>query len=469
MKYKLVSLFSGCGGLDLGFCLTGSFEVVWANDIFEPACRTFSKNFGLELATTNNIVVPSVAVGDVSLVDFSKIASPGEIDVITGGPPCQDFSIIRGGEKRRGIEVKRGKLYTYFVRALAVLQPKIFVFENVKGLASANRGVALRQIIDDFENLKSRWTELQNTRTGGSAEPQKQGYELIFSSVVDFSKIGVPQKRERIIIIGLRKDLLDGLSSAGIDVTTVRLWVARRLEGAGEIFSTFPLTPLEVFEGKVLTDLNDEYRNCMLAFENYIRGVNSIRAKEYLSSVWSTYKFEVWHDYLVSNGLVPEIDDRVRQRVAESHVQLLQELGYFGKPISDLHFDDGSNEIPKEKDSIKERMKRIPPGENHEFVRGTEYEVTGLMSNIYRRLHPLVPSPTVIAMGGGGTYGYHYLIDRQKLTNRERARLQTFPDTFKFEGNFSEVRRQIGEAVPPLAGKRIAEVVLRVLRAVGSC
>jgi len=466
MKYKLVSLFSGCGGLDLGFCLTGSFEIIWANDIFEPACQTFSKNFGLELSTTKNVVVPSVAVGDIGSVDFSKIANPGEIDIITGGPPCQDFSIIRGSEKRKGIQVKRGRLYTYFIRALAVLQPKIFVFENVKGLASANKGIALRQIIDDFENLKSRWTETSKSEVPRVEDLQKQGYELIFSSTVDFSKIGVPQKRERIIVIGLRKDLLNNLSSAGQDTTTIRLWATRKLEGADELFSTFPLTPLEVFEGKVLTDLNEEYRNCMLEFEKYIREVNSIRAKEYLSSVWSRYRFEVWHDYLLSNGLVPEINDRLKKRVAESHAQLLQELGYFRRPVSSSRFEDGSNEIPREKDSVKERMKRIPPGENHEFVRGTKYEVTGLMSNIYRRLHPLVPSPTVIAMGGGGTYGYHYLIHRQKLTNRERARLQTFPDTFKFEGNFSEVRRQIGEAVPPLAGKRIAEIVLRILRVV---
>jgi len=247
------------------------------------------------------------------------------------------------------------------------------------------------------------------------------------------------------------------------------LWAIKKLEGADELFSTFPLTPLEVLEGKVLTDLEEEYRNCMLEFEKCIKEVNSIRAEEYLSLVWSRYKFEVWHDYLLSNGLVPEIDDGLKKRVAKSHTQLLQELGYFRKSVSSSHFEDSSNEIPREKNFVKERMKRIPPGENHEFVRGTKYEIIGLISNIYRRLHPLVPSPTIIARGGGGTYGYHYLMHRQKLTNRERARLQTFPDTFKFEGDFLEVRRQIGEAVPPLAGERIAEVVLQILKATTPC
>jgi DNA (cytosine-5)-methyltransferase 1 len=71
------------------------------------------------------------------------------------------------------------------------------------------------------------------------------------------------------------------------------------------------------------------------------------------------------------------------------------------------------------------------------------------MSNIYRKLDRTKPSPTIIANGGGGTWGYHYEEPRP-LTNRERARLQTFPDTFVFKGPIGEVRKQIGNAVPPL-------------------
>ncbi len=110
-------------------------------------------------------------------------------------------------------------------------------------------------------------------------------------------------------------------------------------------------------------------------------------------------------------------------------------------------------------------MRMIPPGENHKFVRGTRCEVKGLMSNIYRRLNPLQPAYTVIAYGGGGTWGYHYERNRGKLTNRERARLQTFPDWFEFSGNSQDVRAQIGEAVPPLAGYRIAQAVDTALSA----
>ena len=108
-------------------------------------------------------------------------------------------------------------------------------------------------------------------------------------------------------------------------------------------------------------------------------------------------------------------------------------------------------------------MHHIPPSYNFKAVENTEWKVKGLMSNIYRRIHPLKPSPTVIAYGGGGTGGYHYEYDRQGLTNRERARLQTFPDNYLFNGKTSEIRAQIGEAVPPLSSYWIEKVVSDIL------
>ena len=176
---------------------------------------------------------------------------------------------------------------------------------------------------------------------------------------------------------------------------------------------------------------------------------------------------DIWQDYIWLNQNNREKHKLTAWRtgiIEEAHRKILLELGYHKKLLNkDVEFEDESNAILKETENVKERMKNIPPGENHEFVKDTEYHVTGLMSNIYRRVHPLKPSPTIIAKGGGGTWGYHYAKDRQKLTNRERARLQTFPDSFVFKGKPSEVRTQLGEAVPPLASRVVAKSIAKIL------
>jgi DNA (cytosine-5)-methyltransferase 1 len=86
-----------------------------------------------------------------------------------------------------------------------------------------------------------------------------------------------------------------------------------------------------------------------------------------------------------------------------------------------------------------------------------------MISHVYRRLDPNLPSTTIIAGGGGGTWGYHFKEPRP-LTNRERARLFGFPDDFIFEGSITEVRRQIGNAVPPLAFSVVIKHLFNILR-----
>jgi len=131
-------------------------------------------------------------------------------------------------------------------------------------------------------------------------------------------------------------------------------------------------------------------------------------------------------------------------------------------------FPDGSHIRARESEAVEARMRHIPPGKNHTAVRGTVHEVEGKdFSLVYRRLHPLMPSYTVVAHGGGGTWGYHYRRHLSQLTNRERARLQGFPDDFIFEGSKGQVRSQIGEAVPPLFSLQLAQILLPLLEDLG--
>lgn len=438
---KLVSLFSGAGGLDWGFAAVG-FKVVFANDVDAAAVSTYARNFGLRRASCNGRVAeaaPGVALAcDVERVDFSPLR--GEVDVLVGGPPCQDFSLARGPE-RRGVEAERGRLYLHFARALAVIQPRAFVFENVPGLVSANGGSAYRAVLASLQ------------RPGAAAGVRAEGYATLFAGVVDFSQLGVPQRRERLLIVGVRRDVLRDAWEASQRVKAAL--------GRG-LFRKYPLTPLEAFEGRPLAELQDRYVEVMEEWRGVWEEVGTPRAWEWKREVWDRLTFDVAKDYALANGI--RLAEEEFEEAMREHEEALRELGYYGYRVCSRPPPDGTCETPEEDPAVVERMRRIPPGENHVFVKGTRWETAGRVASYYQRLHPLKPSYTVVARAGGGTYGYHYEKGRSRLALRELARLQTFPDGFLFSGGKAEVRAQIGEAVPPLASKRLAEALAELLK-----
>lgn len=119
-----------------------------------------------------------------------------------------------------------------------------------------------------------------------------------------------------------------------------------------------------------------------------------------------------------------------------------------------------NNEHINVKEKTRKMLELIPEGGNFtDIPKDNPLYVKGMISHVYRRLKLDEPAKTIIAAGGGGTWGYHYPEPRP-LTNRERARLQSFPDDFVFEGNITEVRRQIGNAVPPVGVRAVAKRLL---------
>jgi DNA (cytosine-5)-methyltransferase 1 len=318
--YRAASLFSGSGGMDLGFENAG-FDVLWANDVNHWACETFRKNFKGQVA-------------EGSIVDIKAEDIP-EIDVITGGFPCQDFSMIW---KRMGLKTERGNLYRHFVRVVLAKQPKLFVAENVRGLLSANKGKAVGQIVDDFG---------------------KAGYKVDVYPI-NFADYGAPQLRQRVLIVGVRNDLKKEF----------------KLPAPTHTPATY-VTAKEALKGAEKVPFNNEH-----------------------------------------------------QKIAPSTVA---------------------------------KLRIIPPGGNFtDIPKKSPHYVKGMISHVYRRLHPDKPSTTIIAGGGGGTWGYHYKEPRP-LTNRERARLFGYPDDFQFVGSIAEVRRQIGNSVPPAGITPIAKAIKRFL------
>lgn len=174
-KYKVAALFSGCGGMDLGFrggfTFLGNtydalpFEIVWANDLNEAACRTYRRNLS-----------EHIICGDI----WEHVESiPEDIDVLIGGFPCQDISI---NGKGAGVDGKRSGLYRAMVRAVERTRPALFVAENVKGLLMKHNKDSFDRVIQDFSAL---------------------GYDISFK-LYHAADYGVPQMRERVFIVGTK-------------------------------------------------------------------------------------------------------------------------------------------------------------------------------------------------------------------------------------------------------------------------
>jgi DNA (cytosine-5)-methyltransferase 1 len=172
-KLKIVDLFSGVGGLSYGFAHDNNFEIIAANEILPKMSKAYELNH------------PSVRmyckdIRDFGLKDLEMDfgTKKGDIDLIVGGPPCQAYSTVG----KRVINDPRGKLFQEYYRVLKELDPKVFLFENVKGLLSMQNGDLAKNIVSLFESL---------------------GYKVVYK-VLNAADYGVPQIRERVIMIGTK-------------------------------------------------------------------------------------------------------------------------------------------------------------------------------------------------------------------------------------------------------------------------
>lgn len=170
---KLISLFSGAGGLDLGFHKAG-FKTILANEYDSKICPTFRCNF------------PSTKLLERDIRNINDNDFPKDIDGIIGGPPCQSWS---EGGTLRGINDERGQLFYEYIRVLRSVQPLFFVAENVSGMLAARHSSAVNEFMQLFNNA---------------------GYDVQFK-LLNANDFDVPEDRERVFYIGFRKDL--GISS----------------------------------------------------------------------------------------------------------------------------------------------------------------------------------------------------------------------------------------------------------------
>jgi len=381
-KLKVVSLFSGCGGLDLGFINAG-YEIIWANDFFPEAIETYKKNIW------NHIVL-----GDISKISSSDI--PDNFDILLWGFPCQGFSIANS---KRSMEDERNFLYKEMLRVVKDKKPKFFLAENVKWLLSMHKWKVINMIVKDFREL---WYEVN--------------YKLINSA-----HYGVPQQRERVIImwnrIGVKntfpkpthKDDFISVADTVGDLAKVRI---RDI--------SFKLKEKTIHNHVARTNVHDK-------FWGRKHNVNQHDICDYLK-YWRNKKW-------ISTKKVDE---------------------YFGYKHTAGHWfrkDNNSGSIPKPEDWWK--LKKLLGFDDKYDNQVTELELKEIRFEQSLRINNWNrPSDTITA-----TWPEIHPNKKRRMSVRECARIQTFPDDFIFHGSLGNMYKQIGNAVPVLLSTRLAETI----------
>lgn len=339
-RYNVIDLFSGAGGLSLGF-EHARFKNVFSIDFMEDYCDTYRRNFPHHRLIQKDIT-------KLSDKDILKLTKNKDVDVVIGGPPCQGFSIA-GKIGRNFMDDPRNNLFKEFARVVSLTKPKIFVMENVARLYTHNQGKTRKDILDEFRKL---------------------GYD-VECKILCSADYGVPQLRNRVIFIGNRLGLKNKFPDKKYDKNSQSTILKRKI-------------------GK-----------------------------------WKTIKEAIDDLPKLSSGEVSNIPNHE----AMSHTErMLNKMGFI---------KDGGDrfQIP-----IEIRPKS---GDIRKYIKYNSSKPSICITGDMRKV-------------------FHYNQNRA-LTVRELARIQSFPDSFVFEGNKISQQQQVGNAVPPLMAKTIAEEVKNML------
>lgn len=386
--YKVMDLFCGTGGFSKGFENAGDFEVVHGIDILPIATKTFRANHPKAFTVC----------GDIRQVRRSHVSSVtglkrGDVDVIIGGPPCQGFSSIRPFRSSNDDD-PRNTLFEEFASYVNFFRPKVLVFENVVGLATFHHGETIAKIMETFVSL---------------------GYDCDWR-ILNAANYGVPQKRERLILLGVQK--------------------------GGDI--RFPCIT-HSYSGSTIG-----YKDHSRMMQSHISGMHGIvgalrqkllppvTVREAISDLPPIASGESCDHY--TQPPKTQYEAERRKNVPDNALTL---------HIATRHSKKMLNIIKYSGDNIS----CIPKG-----------LVTSGFSSSYSRLRGDEPAVTLTVnfVHPASNKCIHPDLNRA-LTPREGARIQSFDDDFIFAGNRTQVVKQIGNAVPPLLGKALAQSALEAL------
>jgi DNA (cytosine-5)-methyltransferase 1 len=407
---RTLSLFCGCGGMDLGFKQAG-YDLVWAND-FEPAAvASYSTNLGSH-----------VLCADVTGIDLESLP---RADVVIGGFPCQGFSIV--GTRR--LDDSRNALYRSMKTVIERVQPQAFVAENVRGLTNLAGGAVLDAMIREFESTGYRVTaHLLNAR-----------------------HYGVPQNRERLFLVGLRhgERWVPPAPTHGDESAHGLFGVLERELTLGDALAG--LGPLGSAPNHEIEDKWKNHPRVQAIAKHINEGQKLCNVRLGERSVYTWEIPEVFGEVTPVERLVLETMARIRRR---------KEFGPAdGNPLS--------VEVIKAHSGQK-RVESVLTGlvsKDYVVLRDGRYDLKHAFNGVYRRLRRSAPSEAVLTVFNSPRY-YLHPTEPRPFSVRECARIQGFPDDFVFRGNLKEQYTQIGNAVPPPLARIVASSVMTHL---GSC
>jgi len=434
MTIKILDLFAGVGGLSLGFEMIKNksgkpvFELFRAVEIDKYACQTLRKRYGNEKVIEGDITKLKTAK---KIIDDCK----GKVSVVVGGIPCQSFSLIgpRSGfgkkiEKFR--KDKRDNLYEHFRDIVDEINPDIIVIENVKGILSKKGKKIINKLISDFEGL------------GYNFENEKEEKWHLLNAA-DF---GVPQKRERVILIGIRR------SWKKVKVPDIEpTHFDPSCDNAEELLSKGLKPYVSVYEAigdlpkvspKVTpTGLNERQKKEIKEKNKRIRSGKDViklkksRFQKHLSRI-SQSGIEFFN-FVRPNGY-KYIDHHTArsQQILDIELFGLMKSGETSKGFIDRMPEKTKTLIKYNMLTFKDKYRKQSWGE---------------------------PSTTVFAHLEKDGNRFIHPTQARTYTPREAARIQSFPDDFIFEGPMTKKFRQIGNAVPPLMSYNIAKIISNIL------
>lgn len=432
MLPKIVDLFSGCGGLALGFQKAG-YDICTGVELMSEACSTLEYNLNWKNGKEENHLCGDITQLDPSI--FDKYVGSNDC-VVIGGPPCQAYSLagrakLRSlGEHRVNTQDKRGYLYQDFLRVILHLRAKAVVMENVPESTDYGGKCIPEEVSDTLES---------------------NGYSVKWT-ILNSADYGVPQIRERVILVAVKIPHVE----IAFPVPTHKgpegyKTNHQRRMSSYSVFSHFVEPPSNQGASKKWVTVEDAFSDLPVLFPN-----SRVRYKLAPMNLMKSYRTGIENDFQRQmrswfgdecNGVSSncfrnnardfaifeemQCGETYSAAVNIAHRMVVKEADAFG--------------VEKGSEKFKCLEAKILPGMNQNSF-----------ENKWRRLDPQKPSYTLVAHLSKDTYSHIHPWEPRGISVREAARLQSFPDEFIFKCSMGDAFKQIGNAVPPLLAYNVA-------------